>query len=876
MNVSSGHSFRSRCSESGPIEKKRERCCNLIPSVDAWVESRPREKASRLSSRRLAAYNRVRIVAFLPTSRTSDVMKQGKNGLRATRTALNRLVLAGMLAQFCLPGATKEASAQIQIGTVRVTVTDPAAAVVAGAVATLTNKLFGYTQSAASDERGVAILNNIPFDEYQLDITVPQFQRASRRISVRSNIPVDIEIRLAVPGSQESVNVEAEPGLIERDSSSSELDLSETSIRRSPGTLRSVQQLMATLPGWTSENNGLMHIRGVDDGILFILDGVPVADRLDSTMASGLDTEMISSMNVLMGNLPAEFGGKSGAVVIIQPRSGIGKPLAGGVEFSGGSFNARELSANIAGGRRNWGFFAAGSVNRSDRYLDPVDPRNFNNRGGSARLNARTDWHPTPDDILILNVSVNGSDLHVPNRLEQELAGQRQRQELRDNSASISWQRMWSPKAVTNVAIFRRFHEVLLIGSRFDTPVFAEQDRRHSRLGLLASATHAHRGHTFKTGIEATRVAPSEFFTFAITDPVAAEGEGISDQALVFDQTRPFVFSDRKTRGQASGYFQDQFSPLANLSLNAGVRYDHSSLLVSEQQFSPRVGAVYFIPRTRTALRGSFNRLFMPPQVENLLLSDSAQARQLSPFEGATGGGVGVRSERTSSYEAGFAQDVRGWFKLDAVYWWRNFRNYADPNVFFSTAIIFPNSVAKGFARGVDVRLDVPERRGWSGFLSYSNQRLLQAGPINGGLFLTDEVIEIGPGTRFIPDHDVRNVGALSVMYRHQRSGWWTALSGRHESGVPLEVEPDRLEELKLAPGAGLVDFQRARVKPWTVWGVSTGADLFRKERAGLSVQFDVLNFTDRRFAYNFGNPFEGTHFGAPRQWNARLRLAFR
>ena len=266
----------------------------------------------------------------------------------------------------------------------------------------------------------------------------------------------------------------------------------------------------------------------------------------------------------------------------------------------------------------------------------------------------------------------------------------------------------------------------------------------------------------------------------------------------------------------------------------------------------------------------------MPPQIENLLLSNSEQARELSPFVTETGGGKVVLPEQTSAYEAGFAQDVRGWFKLDAVYWYRTFRNFDDPNVFFSTTIVFPNSVDSGFARGVDVRLDVPERKGWSAYLSYTNQRVLQTGPINGGLFLTDEAIEIGPGTKFIPDHDVRNVAATGLMYRHRPTGLWAAFSGRHESGVPLELDDDAIEDLMSAPGADLVDFDRQRVKPWTVFGISAGADLFQRERLKLGLQFDIQNLANRRFAYNFGNPFSGTHFGYPRSYGGRLSLSFR
>ena len=49
-----------------------------------------------------------------------------------------------------------------------------------------------------------------------------------------------------------------------------------------------------------------------------------------------------------------------------------------------------------------------------------------------------------------------------------------------------------------------------------------------------------------------------------------------------------------------------------------------------------------------------------------------------------------------------------------------------------------------------------------------------------------------------------------------------------------------------------------------------------RQRRAELSVRAAVLNLTDARYAFNFGNPFSGTHFGAPRTFRLDLKLALR
>ena len=771
------------------------------------------------------------------------------------------------------------AQAQIQNGTVTGVVSDPTGALIANAVVSLDHPMAGLRHHVVTGKAGEFVFNNVPFDRYTLHVKASGFDAASQPVVVRSNLPIKVEIKLTVAGSKASVEVSAQENLVERDSSSSATTIGESSVRHAPRTNRNrlLQELVATAPGSATENNGLVHVRGVDDGILYVIDGIPIVDRLDAVSASPIDTDTINSMQVITGNIPAEFGGRSAAVVIVHPKSGIDAPIVGDFTLGAGDFGTDEIAAGIGGRLKpNFGFFFNGATHRSDRFLDPVDLRNFNNYGGGVNLSLRADWHATTNDTLIFNIAGNGSDFNVSNDLDQERAGQRQKQKLRDNSQALTWQHVWASQTVTDLAYFRRAHKSTLESNELAVPLFAEQVRQHTRHGLLASITHERGGHNLKAGVEFQRVSPREFFTFFVTDKDEAKEREISDRVIAFDEDRPFIFRDRAARNQYSAYVQDAFSVFKNLSLQLGVRYDHSRLLVSAQQFSPRLGGVYFISKSKTAVRASFNRLYQPPQVDNLLLSASEQARQLSPFATPAGGGnASIKPERTTAWEVGFAQDVAGWFKLDAAYWWRNFRNVGDPNVFFNTTIIFPNSVAEGYSRGLDVRLDVPERRGFSGYLSYTNQRVLQTGPINGGLFLTEEFIEIGPGTKFIPDQDQRNTGSFALNYHHSRSRLLLSFTGRHESGVPLEVEADRLEELKAAPGAELVNFARGRVKPRTIFNIAAGLTIFNRDRVASAIQFNIQNLFDRAFAYNFGNPFEGTHFGIPRRWSGTLEFNF-
>jgi outer membrane receptor for Fe3+-dicitrate len=270
------------------------------------------------------------------------------------------------------------------------------------------------------------------------------------------------------------------------------------------------------------------------------------------------------------------------------------------------------------------------------------------------------------------------------------------------------------------------------------------------------------------------------------------------------------------------------------------------------------------------------SRFFQPPQPENLLLSSSPEARVLSSsVVGDAEGGADVEPERQWASEAGVEHQISRRLRLDVAYWDRRVRQAADPNVFVGTTIVFPNAVAQGRARGLDARLEMARDGGWSAYVSASTARVIQTGPMTGGLFLEDEVEEIGNGEEFIPDHDQRFAAGTGVTWTHP-TGVSVSATGRYETGTPLQREEDDLDELRERPGAEMVDFETGRVKPRGIVSVLATAPIVKRGSTTVTTSVQLLNLFDARYAFNFGNPFSGTHFGAPRTVAFTVRVAFR
>ena len=339
-------------------------------------------------------------------------------------------------------------------------------------------------------------------------------------------------------------------------------------------------------------------------------------------------------------------------------------------------------------------------------------------------------------------------------------------------------------------------------------------------------------------------------------------------------------------------FVQDQVR-VGNFATTLGVRFDGYSLLVEEMAVSPRAAVSYYVPEAELQLFASYDRIFQPPPMENLLLSSGAPALGIDAVEG----NLAVPASRAHFFEIGLRKTVANALRLDLKHYWRTFRNYIDDDVFLNTGVSFPITFDTARIEGTEVRLELPRWRRVSSFVSYSNLLGRATSPVTGGLFIeggeAEELRDVVE--RFPISQDQRNTVATRILFDlHRRV--WLGIGARYGSGLPVELADDddgdeggeedgeegevseygAGEEHSIAPEIlGRVNFERARVRPNFSLDLSVGARVWEVEAQSVSIQFDVRNLTDRLNVINFNGLFSGTALAPGRLATVRLKMRF-
>jgi len=781
-------------------------------------------------------------------------------------------------------------------GSVKGTVLGPDGKPMAAVLVLLRNNVTGFKAETTTGRDGTFLFFNVPFNPYELHIDTQGFAPVHRAVDVRTGIPVVVDVKLDIPSVKEEVSVMGEPTIaqLETDTTTSHIDIDKSYIQRAPAAvpMRAMEEIVTSTPGFAMDENGRYHFQGAHSQSEYVVDGQTIADQTGVTFSNSIDPGIAQALEVIYGNVPAEYGEKIGAVINMTTKSGLGSPFKGDVIGTYGSFDTYQGGLSLGGGSETLGWFGSFNAAGSDRFTDPVNFDNFNNNGNTQRAFVRLD-SATPDhsDAFRLSALLGRTARDVTNTFTQEAAGQAQHTETYDQNYNLGWQKIVSASGIVDITAFARLARYTLYPSPGDTPVTADSNRSLDNFGLAASYTQTVGINTFKFGGTFKAYPMQEFFRFAITDPTFNDPSypDYNPNIAPYDLTRgghPFEFSDSATNHYYAIYLQDEIR-WNNLTANIGVRYENNSLPTTNVQWSPRVGLAYYLPSTGTVFRATYSRILYTPEFENILLSSSPEAAALAPpvvqnSRPLGGGSLPVQSERQNAETVGFQQALGSHLRFDVDFWWRDTKNAGDQDQFFGTGIVFPLSFAEGHYNGWDLRLDFAPTYGFHGFVSAGHVHAEYVPPFTGGLFLDAGALDTITGGPFLIDHDQKLQIQGALYYDVLNTGLWLGSNVRYDSGLvsgvgPADIanDPDNSFAIPFIntnhAGTGLDPY---RIKARTIVDFQVGYDL-NKVAIPLQLQFMVLNAFDVQGLYNILSTFGGTHVIPPRRFVGQVLVHF-
>jgi len=778
------------------------------------------------------------------------------------------LLHAGVLTLSLLALASGSA-AQDHSGELHLSVSDASGAALP-AQGSLTSKANHFDLSFETGPDGVYLARKLPLGSYKLSLEHPGFAPYTTLIEIRSELPLNVSASMNVAAVTQTVNVRDSDTLLDTINVGNTYQVGSATLREWPSTVpgRQAIDVVQSQPGWLLEANGVLHPRGSEYDTQYVVDGLPILNNRSPAFAVADDLEDVQSVKTYTSGIPAEFGRKVGGVIETTTERNPGRGIHGTVILGGGSFGtANAFMGNSYYDGRNL-FGVSVEAARTDRFLDPPVLENFTNRATVAGGKASFERDLTTKDRLRLAAYFNRSGMLVPNELLQEENGQRQDRGNREFSGQVSYQHVFTPQVMASVQGRVRDLEADLTSNSLSTPIEVFQDRGFREGYFSGTVSAAFKHHEIKAGADLIYSFVHEAFSYHIT-ATEVNGEPIFDPSTPLD----FAFHQPGHDREQAVFVQDNLH-FGNLSVSAGLRFDHYCAQVEESAWSPRLGFAWYVPKAGLVVRGSYDRVFGTPAIENLLLSTSANVRTLDE----TVAQLPLRPSRGNYYELGVTKELFHQAHVAMNVFRRDVENFADDDVLLNTGVSFPIALKTGNVYGVESQFVLPQWGPVTSWVSYSYQVASAQLPVVGGLFLGDDAAEeLNSHARTWISQDQRHTVHGQVRYQPW-SRFWMALGASYGSGLPVELSGEDISTLIDEFGQQVVDrvnLEGGRVKPALAVNVSGAVEIYHKEGRSLRLQGDIRNLNDRLNVINFASVFSGTAIGAPREYALRLRYDY-
>jgi outer membrane receptor for ferrienterochelin and colicins len=481
------------------------------------------------------------------------------------------------------------------------------------------------------------------------------------------------------------------------------------------GENNQLNQVLLQAPDVVQDSFGQIHVRADHNDLQYRLNGIILPEGI-SVFSQTLSPWLISSLQLITGALPAEYGLRTAGIIDLSTNSGLLQP-GGEISIYGGSHGTYQPAAEFGGSVGQYTYYVSADYKQDNLGIESPN-------GSSNPLHDHTTQEHAFgyfEDILdssnrvSLILGLSDDEFQIPNQqglqpsLGLNVNGQsaylsdnlNERQHELAEYAIATWQHSEGALNLqTSLSVrYTSLHFAPdVVGDLLYNGIAQDAFKNDTAIGWQTDAAYKFNdAHTVRAGFYLQHDS-SKSDTTSVVLPIDATGAQTS--------TVPLTVYGSGTQSQEieSFYLQDEWKPLDPFTVNYGLRYDHYAAYSSGGQLSPRINAVWEFP-TGTTLHGGYSRYFTPPPFELI------GAGTFTQFAGTTAVPPGSNTqdtapiaERANYYDLGVQQkllDKKLTLGVDSYY--EQAQNLIDEGQFGAPIILTPFNYRYGLIGGVEL-----------------------------------------------------------------------------------------------------------------------------------------------------------------------------
>jgi outer membrane receptor protein involved in Fe transport len=486
------------------------------------------------------------------------------------------------------------------------------------------------------------------------------------------------------------------------------------------GENNTLNQVLLQMPGVTqdAESAGGIHVRNEMQPVEFRINGIPLPTGL-SFFGQGLSPRFASSMTLITGALPAEYGLATSGIVDIETKNGLFTP-GGEITMYGGSYATLHPSAEYGGSVDGYNYYVSSDLLSTDHGIDGVTPslNQLHDQSLSQHAFVYLDKIIDANNRVTTILSQFSGSFQIPNNPATPVfpgigflsgipasafdpAALNETQTETSSFGVLSYLHS-SPAVDFRISGFSKYSTLDFHHDPSLADIVFNGVAQDASLGSFANGaeidlvTRIVGDHTLRSGllVEAERFSSNTRSFVLAQDGTNAFGPTFGSTPATSTPTE-IDASIAKTGWTYSAWLQDEWKVAPDLTMNYGVRFDDINQFAVGSQVSPRLNAVWQATPT-TALHAGYAHLFTAPPFQLGPSENLAQFNNLNGSGLTTSGATPstanspVKAERADLFDVGVGQELFDHFKIGVDAYYKFSRDGIDFGQFGAPIITIP------------------------------------------------------------------------------------------------------------------------------------------------------------------------------------------